>query len=163
MRVKRSFLAVVILATVVSLGLPGVSVAQSTAPTLILEQNCFLSGASQVYGIRVGVTGFPPNTSFEGLLEFRYVNPTTSTGGTFGPAILTTDANGNWGPATLGSSVPAIWTATVSYFGGTLTKTITVTCSPTQKTQCKHGGWRNFAGFRNEGACVAFVERRPKP
>jgi hypothetical protein len=35
---------------------------------------------------------------------------------------------------------------------------------PTSKEQCKNGGWRNFgAAFKNEGQCVAFVQRRPKP
>jgi hypothetical protein len=35
---------------------------------------------------------------------------------------------------------------------------------PTSKDQCKNGGWRNFGtAFKNEGQCVAFVERRPKP
>jgi hypothetical protein len=27
---------------------------------------------------------------------------------------------------------------------------------------CRHGGWRAF-GFRNQGQCIAFVERGPKP
>jgi hypothetical protein len=35
---------------------------------------------------------------------------------------------------------------------------------PTFKDQCKNGGWRNFgSAFRNQGQCVAFVERGPKP
>jgi hypothetical protein len=28
---------------------------------------------------------------------------------------------------------------------------------PTSKQQCKHGGWRNFPQFKNQGECVAFV------
>jgi hypothetical protein len=32
---------------------------------------------------------------------------------------------------------------------------------PTSKEQCKNGGWRQF-GFKNEGRCVAFVNRGPK-
>jgi hypothetical protein len=28
---------------------------------------------------------------------------------------------------------------------------------PTSKEQCKNGGWRNFPGFKNQGACVSFV------
>jgi hypothetical protein len=28
---------------------------------------------------------------------------------------------------------------------------------PTSKGQCKNSGWRNFPGFKNEGACVSFV------
>jgi hypothetical protein len=35
---------------------------------------------------------------------------------------------------------------------------------PTSKDQCKNGGWRNFGtAFKNEGQCVAFVQRGPKP
>jgi hypothetical protein len=35
---------------------------------------------------------------------------------------------------------------------------------PTSKDQCKNGGWRNFGDtFKNQGQCVAFVERGPKP
>jgi len=33
--------------------------------------------------------------------------------------------------------------------------------APTSKDQCKHGGWRNY-GFKNQGQCVAFVQRGPK-
>ena len=28
---------------------------------------------------------------------------------------------------------------------------------PTTREQCKKGGWRSFAGFRNQGDCVSFV------
>ncbi len=28
---------------------------------------------------------------------------------------------------------------------------------PTSKDQCKNGDWRNYAGFKNQGACVSFV------
>jgi hypothetical protein len=35
---------------------------------------------------------------------------------------------------------------------------------PTSKDQCKNGGWRDFGDtFKNQGQCVAFVERGPKP
>jgi len=35
---------------------------------------------------------------------------------------------------------------------------------PTSKEQCKHGGWRTFGDtFTNQGQCVAFVQRGPKP
>jgi hypothetical protein len=35
---------------------------------------------------------------------------------------------------------------------------------PTSKEQCKNGGWRTFGDtFKNQGQCVAFVERGPKP
>jgi hypothetical protein len=28
---------------------------------------------------------------------------------------------------------------------------------PASKAQCNNGGWRNFPGFKNQGACVSFV------
>ena len=28
---------------------------------------------------------------------------------------------------------------------------------PTSTEQCKHGGWRSFPGFKNQGSCVSFV------
>jgi hypothetical protein len=34
--------------------------------------------------------------------------------------------------------------------------------TPTSKDQCKNGGYVSF-GFQNQGECVAFVERGPKP
>jgi hypothetical protein len=35
---------------------------------------------------------------------------------------------------------------------------------PTAKAQCKNGGWRNYGPtFKNEGQCVAFVQRPTKP
>jgi hypothetical protein len=34
---------------------------------------------------------------------------------------------------------------------------------PTSKDQCKNGDWRNYGTtFRNQGQCVAFVQRGPK-
>jgi hypothetical protein len=33
---------------------------------------------------------------------------------------------------------------------------------PTSKDQCKHGGWRSFPGFKNQGDCVSFVVTRGK-
>jgi hypothetical protein len=36
--------------------------------------------------------------------------------------------------------------------------------APTAKDQCKNDGWRNYGtAFKNQGQCVAFVERGPKP
>ena len=32
---------------------------------------------------------------------------------------------------------------------------------PTNKEQCKNGGWRNFPQFKNQGQCVAFVNHGP--
>jgi 6-phosphogluconolactonase len=32
---------------------------------------------------------------------------------------------------------------------------------PTNKAQCRHGGWRKF-GFKNQGQCIRFVKRGAK-
>jgi hypothetical protein len=35
---------------------------------------------------------------------------------------------------------------------------------PTSKDDCKNGGWRQYGTtFKNQGQCVAFVQRGPKP
>lgn len=34
---------------------------------------------------------------------------------------------------------------------------------PATPEQCKKGGWQNYPGFKNQGQCVAFVERGPRP
>jgi len=35
---------------------------------------------------------------------------------------------------------------------------------PTAKGQCRDGGWRTFGTtFKNQGQCIAFVQRAPKP
>jgi hypothetical protein len=33
---------------------------------------------------------------------------------------------------------------------------------PTSKDQCKHGGWRNFPQFKNQGQCIAFVNHQAR-
>jgi hypothetical protein len=33
---------------------------------------------------------------------------------------------------------------------------------PTSKDQCKNGGWRDFAVFKNQGDCVSFVATKGK-
>lgn len=40
--------------------------------------------------------------------------------------------------------------------------TVTASQGPTDKDQCKEGGWRKFTNpsFKNQGECVSFVERR---
>ena len=36
------------------------------------------------------------------------------------------------------------------------------TAGPTHKAQCENGGYTQL-GFKNQGQCVAFVQRGPKP
>jgi hypothetical protein len=71
----------------------------------------------------------------------------------------TTDASGSF-ELTVGSQEVGIWTVTVVWSGGTLTQSLFVDCStPASKEECKRGRWRNFPQFKNEGQCIAFVNR----
>jgi hypothetical protein len=53
--------------------------------------------------------------------------------------------------------------ATITNPAATLTESFTsslaqpVVLAPTSKGQCKHGGWRAFSEFKNQGQCVSFV------
>jgi hypothetical protein len=47
-------------------------------------------------------------------------------------------------------------------FGGDITVHDSVPF-PISKDQCKNGGWRDFPEFKNQGQCIAFVERGPEP
>jgi hypothetical protein len=165
----RRLAGTLVIAASLILGMPGGAWAQASGPTLTMAPNCYQDAdGSQVYGVDVGLTGFAPNTPFTGRLEGTYINPPVnpdgsySTGFGIGPVPFTTDANGNFGPLTFGTvGVATIFTATVVYSGGTLTKTVTVTCRPTSKDQCKHEGWRSYPGFKDQGDCVRFVARLP--
>jgi hypothetical protein len=58
----------------------------------------------------------------------------------------------------IGSFEPVTFTATIIWAGGTLRESLFVDCSkPALKEDCKNGGWRNYAQFKNEGQCIAFV------
>ena len=158
---------------VVCLALPGVSAAQAAGPTLVLTEDCSQrgDGGVQVYGARLGVTGFPPNSEVSGDVGFDIINPDgslTPQGG--GTATVTTDANGDyvnfiglWGS-------PVVITLTV----GSQSKSIRATCEPepAQPTpaaapkpklakQCKRGGYRRFK-FKSQRQCVAYVRRGPR-
>jgi hypothetical protein len=124
----------------VCLGLPSVTGAESTGPTVVLQENCYKDDEGvQVYGVGAGVTGFPPNVEVTGTLSFEYIDPPVnpdgsySTGGSIGPATFTTDANGQVIEYTGTVGVKTIYTLTVDspYLGGTVTKTLTVTCEST--------------------------------
>jgi hypothetical protein len=158
------------LPSVSNAALPSVAGATAGGPTSVLEENCYKDAQGvQVYGATVGVTGFPPNTQFTGTLSYEYINPPVnpdgsySTGGSVGPATFTTDANGEFIGflGTVGVKTIFTWTVDSPFLGGTVTKSLTVTCEskPTTKEQCKNDGWRNFPQFKNQGQCIAFVNR----
>jgi hypothetical protein len=57
--------------------------------------------------------------------------------------------------------VPAGGSQSVDTTGIPLVR-ISYTVLPTSKSQCKHGGWRNYPQFKNQGQCVAFVVNRAR-
>jgi hypothetical protein len=159
----RRWLLAVLLVSAVSLALPSGAGAQTPQPTIVFEENCYKSpdNGAQVYGVRWGVTGFPPNAGYSWSLTFQDINPD----GSIGPI------HSRIGPSTfptsfiffVGSFVPTLYTLTVeSPDGSTVVKTLRVTCEPTSVEQCKNSGYLAF-DFRNQGQCVAFVRRGAKP
>jgi hypothetical protein len=139
----------------------GAAKSATSTPTVTIEKACgvvptFPPGTNVA---RVTLTGFPPFTTVQGTLQLP--------GGTgIGPVQVTTDASGSWDQAQfgfIGTPVPGTWTVTIVWSGGTLTQSVYVDCSqPSTNAECKDDGWRRF-DFKNQGQCVAFVERGPKP
>lgn len=135
-------------------GLPAVAAAATDEPTLTLTEYCPNSGGQQFYGAQATLSGFPPNTPFEGSLTL---------GGGTGSGSFVTDAEGNFGPIGFASAEPVyLVTATVTWSGGTLVATLTEPCQgpeqPSTKAECKQGGFVGY-GFKNQGACVSYVAR----
>jgi len=121
----------------------------ATQPTLTMKRDCEIFGDG-VNGIRVSLSGFPPFTDFTGSLEYP--------DGAELAGEFTTDANGNFVAPELGFEAPGTWTATVTWSGGALTKSLYVDCTqPGAKNDCKRGGWRDY-DFRNQGRCVAWIQ-----
>jgi hypothetical protein len=159
MRMLVAIVVVGVLAT------PGAATAAGTGPALSVEPDCEqTAGGEQVYGFLATVTGLAPNAQFSAKVDFTYIDPpvnpdgSQSTGGSAGPATFTADADGSFGPIGFGTvGVKTIYTVIIEYAGQTLAKTVTVTCLPTSKDECKNGGWRDFPEFENQGDCVSFV------
>jgi hypothetical protein len=137
-----------------ALALPSASNAAPKAPepTLTLQRACI--GFNSVDVI---LTGFPPFTSFDAFLGFD--------GGGVEVDQLMTDANGGFNSATVGhvgSFDPVTFTATITWEGGVLTKSLFVDCSvPASQGDCANGAWTDFPDFKNQGQCIAFVNRGP--
>ena len=145
------------LVSAVCLGLPSVAGAKTVKPMSVLEEYCVNDQGVQNYYVRFGVTGFPPDVQVTDSLH--------NSGGLGIAFTFTTDENGDF-IYVVGSLPGDTWTSTVDspYLGGTVTKTVTVTCEPkpTSIEQCMNGGYVGFS-FKNQGECVAFVQRGPGP
>ena len=63
---------------------------------------------------------------------------------------------------TLFNSEPGVFTVEDHILPLSAVQSLEVDCLPTDKDQCKNGGWRNYPGFKNQGQCIAFVQRGPK-
>jgi hypothetical protein len=94
---------------------------------------------------------------------------TNSYGFTFGKATYVDNGSPGTGLDTMGAGGFTGTTApdcSPPFFGDLLTSgDITVrdgSPPPTSKDQCKNGGWATV-GFSNQGQCVAYVQRGPKP
>jgi hypothetical protein len=90
-------------------------------------------------------------TPFPVVIRFTVTSGTGALAGTTGEIVLTGTSQG---PGAVGD----VFTMT-----GTLT---TPPAVPTDKDQCKNGGWQNLADdqgepFPNQGQCVSFVEPTP--
>jgi hypothetical protein len=107
-----------------------------------------LSGSVSCLEVRGNVATFNvPGTAF-GLVTFQVTD------------------NAGLGVADLIEGIPTGRAAsdcsalTGAVFGSVLTGDIVVHEAPplpTGKDECKHGGWRNFGVFKNQGDCVSFV------
>jgi len=136
----------------IALAWPATASSQATdQPTLTLTEEC--DGGDN---LRLTLAGLPPNT------------PTTLTlqvdDEPFGTGQVVTNANGGYF-FVVGVGRPATWTVTIEWAGGTLQESLHVDCSPaepTSKRECKNGGWRSFPQFKNQGQCLAFVQRGPR-
>jgi hypothetical protein len=91
-------------------------------------------------------------TPFPVVIQFTVTSGTGALAGASGEIVFTGTSRG---PGQVGD----VFTMT-----GTLTTPPPV---PTDKDQCKNGGWQNLADdlgqpFRNQGQCVSFVEPTPR-
>ena len=104
-----------------------------------------------VNGIDAVVGIAAPTTTFGGFLIY------VSDNGTPGEGRDTVDLVPVAGPP---EACPAPVSANTAIFTGDIT-VIDAQPFPTSKDQCKNDGWRDFSQFKNQGLCIAFVERRP--
>lgn len=114
---------------------------------------------------RLPVTCLAVSGSRAGIvLEFPGATPPTPAG-----VVMAVEDNGagpdglNW---TFVDLLPTTCTPPAGpVIGPIVTGDIVVTDarpSPTTKDHCKHGGWRTFGVFKNQGDCVRFVRHRAR-
>jgi hypothetical protein len=156
----------------------------------VIGTGTFLSGVGEAgfdFAATSGPTGESPTghvifilpaLRIEGTVKcLRVLDANTAIVGIFVPALsqsafvgITTDGSTQvisiFGFVTNGTIGPGDCPAVI--LGGSLTVVsgrIVITDAqpfPTTNDQCKNGGWAQF-GFKNQGQCVAFVQRGPQP
>jgi len=153
-----------LLVVTVLLGILALPAAASAAPTITLPAGCQTINGTLFYGIGISITGLPPNAEFVASIRF-------SGGGGAGPGTFMANAAGTFSILPFFALVPRpgeTFTVFVTFGGVTTSASATVwSCDPAQPTstdQCRDGGWRTLGGaFKNQGQCVAFVQRGPQP
>ncbi len=110
-----------------------------------------LSGSASCLAVRGSIATFNiPGTSF-GLVTFEVTDNAASGGADVISGIPTPGRSpADCSPLPPGSGV----VGTVQ--GGDVV-VVDAPQLPTSKAQCKHGGWRSFGVFKNQGDCVSFV------
>ena len=130
---------------------PSITLTPASATNFVGQQHC----------VTATVTG-AENPAF--VVEFT----TTTTSGTAlaapSGATLPGDQNGqatfcftSLTPGEVTITAVARGTNTMSRPSATAIKTFVERPLPTDKDQCKHGGWEAFGVFKNQGDCVSFV------
>jgi hypothetical protein len=170
-----------------ALAMPGVSVAQTPA----VQDSVVLTGGFAQAGpfvvAEIGVTSGPSGENPTGQVSFLVqgsfqvsgpvtclaVRGSTATINIRDPSfgIVTVEVIDNQpdsfnaapvSRAPTDCSLPTGWTP-ISLSSGDIT-VVDAQPLPTKKDQCKNGGWRKYGStFKNEGQCVAFVQRPTKP
>ncbi len=134
-----------------------------TSTSVSCSPSVFAAGDAAVCKATVTDTAGTGQSTPTGTVSFS-----SSGAGNFGGSPCTLSGSGasancsvSYTPVSVGSGTHTI---TASYGGDTAHNTSSGTASvtvkprvPTSRAQCKHGGWRNYPQFKNQGQCVAFV------
>jgi hypothetical protein len=123
--------------------------AQDEAPTL----GCIPTSETPFY---VGLEGPLPPTEILLLIDSSAVVPWI-----VGSAGVTPEGFASFGPGI----APGTYVVALANRFGVFQVLGTVqigNCSPTTKQECLDGGWRGF-DFKNQGQCIAFVNRGERP
>jgi hypothetical protein len=116
-----------------------------------------------------GVPPEPFQTPIAGLVRVVDGGGPDSGADTIERAIQTGPKNGSPLPGPVScSTFPGPFPRSPSLFPDFVNETgdivvVDAPALPTSRDQCKNGGWRNFPGFTNQGACVRFVATGGKP